>query len=265
MSVDGETLVIGVVGDPVRQVRTPGYLNQLFQHRGSNIICLPLHVSPQDFSTFWAGIRTQKNLIGLGITVPHKKSAMQLCDSLSARARHLGVVNVVRRQADGTLHGDNFDGQSFVKGLVREGFDPHDHDIFVYGAGGAAKAICFALADAGATRISVQNRTESKAVELVRALQQDARFANAQSVSDFVTSASMVINTSSLGMNESDPLPVDPAHLTSDQIVAEVIAKPERTRFLQEAEKINCRTHSGLHMITNQMELIADFIEEGWV
>ena len=259
--VDGETLVFGVVGDPVRQVRTPGYLNPLFQARGRNIICVPLHVSPPDFATFWSGVRAQKNLIGLGITVPHKQSAMQHCDSLSASARHLGVVNVVRRQADGTLHGENFDGQSFVNGLVREGFDPRGHDIFVFGAGGAAKAICFALADAGAARISIQNRTESKALDLVLALRQDAGFENARAATGFEASATMVINTSSLGMNDDDPLPIDPEHLTPGLIVAEVVAKPEVTRLLHAAKEIGCRTHSGLHMITNQMDLIADFIE----
>ncbi len=260
MIVDGETLVFGVVGDPIRQVRTPGYLNQLFQQRGRNMVCIPHHVSRQDFPAFWAGIRAQRNLAGLGITVPHKKNAMQHCDSLSANARRLGVVNVVRRQQDGTLHGENFDGLSFVKGLVSSGFDPAGHDVFIYGAGGAAKAVCFALADAGVARISVQNRTGSKADELVLALRQHAGYAHAHAVSDFIPSATMVINASSLGMNDTDPLPVDPSRLYPEHIVAEVVAKPEITRLLHEARMMGCSTHSGLHMITNQMNLIADFV-----
>ena len=261
MNIDGDTLVFGVVGDPVRQVRTPGYLNPLLHQRGRNIICVPLHIAESDFSVFWAGIRAQKNLTGLGITVPHKETAMRHCNSLGASARRLGVVNAVRRQPDGTLHGDNFDGQSFVAGLVSQGYDPSGHDIFVYGAGGAAKAICFALADARAASISIQNRTKRKAVELAQALQQNADFANAHAVIDFASSATMVINASSLGMNATDPLPVDPARLRPDQIVAEVVALPRITKLLHEAGNLGCPTHSGLHMITNQMELIADFVE----
>ena len=261
MIVDGETRVFGVVGDPVRQVRTPGYLNPLFQQRGSNMVCIPHRVSQQDFPAFWAGIRVQQNLAGLGITVPHKKIAMQLCDSLSANAQRLGVVNVVRRQRDGTLHGENFDGQSFVKGLMSKGIDPGGHDIFIYGAGGAAKAVCFALADAGAASISIQNRTGSKADELAHALQQRAGYTNAHSVTDFTPSATIVINASSLGMNGTDAMPVDASRLYQEQIVAEVVAKPEVTRLLREAESKGCSTHSGLHMITNQMNLIADFVE----
>ena len=124
MSVNGETKIFGVVGDPIKQAKTPTHINAIFKQRGSNTICAPFHISTEGFEEFWRGMKTCQNVIGFGITIPHKKSAMRLCDSLSPRAQKIGVVNVVRHQADGTFHGDIFDGVSFVEGLKAEGFEP---------------------------------------------------------------------------------------------------------------------------------------------
>ena len=131
----------------------------------------------------------------------------------------------------------------------------------MYGAGGAATAIGFALAEAGVESITIQNRTRQHAVELALLIQEQSGYKQISATDRFVDTASMVINASCLGMNEDDPLPIDPSLLNRAQIVAEVVAKPRITKLLQEAEKIGCPIHSGIHMITNQMKLIADFVE----
>ncbi len=261
MRIDGETRLFGVVGDPIRQIKTPARINTIFKARGSHILCIPFHAANNDFTTFWQGIKIIKNVIGFGVTVPHKKSARQLCNSLSPAAERIGVVNVVRRRPDGGFHGDIFDGLSFVQGLKSEGFDPRGHEVFVYGAGGAATAICYALIDAGVRRISVQNRTFKNAEILVKQLQLYDTSSRSIAVHDFNDSATMVINASSLGMNKDDPLPVDPCRLNAKQIVAEVVASPEITPFLSEAKSSGCAVHSGIHMINHQMEILADFVE----
>ena len=261
MDIDGETKIFGVVGDPIKQVKTPTHINSIFQLRGSNTVCMPFHVTSGAFEDFWHGMKACQNIIGFGITVPHKKAAMQLCDTLSPRARKIGVVNVVRRQIDGTFHGDIFDGVSFVAGLKAEGFDPKGHKIYMYGAGGAATAIGFALAGSGVESITIQNRTRQHADDLALLISEQSGFKQIETTDNFVDTATMIINASCLGMNENDPLPVDPSLLNSSQIIAEVVAKPEVTKFLRAAEEIGCPVHSGIHMITNQMNIMADFVE----
>ena len=261
MKVDGNTLLFGVVGDPIQQIKTPLSINAIFEARNSPILCVPFHTSRQGFSDFWQGIKSMHNVVGFGVTVPHKMNAMQMCDSVSATAEKMGVVNAVRRRSDGGFHGDMFDGFSFVQGLMTEGFDPKDHNVYIYGAGGAATAISYALIDAGVSCISIQNRTTERAEILVDKLLRSNNFSNVQVAQSVDRDVTMVINASSLGMNEDDQLPVNPAKLNSKQIVAEVVANPEVTKFLHEAKTKGCAIHSGIHMITHQMEIIANFIE----
>jgi shikimate dehydrogenase len=263
MEINGNTKLFGVVGDPVAQVKTPSHISALFKSRDLNIISLPFHVPAADFSQYWAGMRAAKNVVGFGVTIPHKRNAQQLCDSLGPSAKRTGVVNAVCRRADGGFHGENFDGSSFVDGLKAQGFDPRGQNIYMIGAGGAATAICFALIDASIAQISIQNRTHDLAVNLATKLKDSTGFNNVNAVSVFDLKANIIINATSLGMQENDPLPLDPDLLTAQMIVAEVVAKPEITRMLQLAETKGCRIHSGIHMITNQMEIIADFIVSG--
>ena len=109
-------------------------------------------------------------------------------------------------------------------------------------------------------RICIQNRTVENAITLVASLKELCNFPDLRVAEEFDDNATMVINTSCLGMNENDPLPIDRRRLKSSQIVAEVVAKPEITQLLKQAKEIGCPIHSGIHMITNQMDIIADFI-----
>ena len=261
MRINGSTQIFGLIGDPIAQVKTPGYINKIFEERELNIACIPFHISRDDLSSFWQGISGFKNVIGFGVTVPHKKQAMKFCSSLSASAEKLGVVNVVRRNPEGGgFHGENFDGLSFVNGLKAQGFDPVGHRVYMYGAGGAATAICFALIEAGVQSICIQNRTVENAITLAALLKELCSFNNIRVAEEFDNDATMVINASCLGMNENDPLPIDRRRLKPSQIVAEVVAKPEITELLKQAKEIGCPIHSGIHMITNQMNIMADFI-----
>ncbi|MDB2423153.1 shikimate dehydrogenase [Paracoccaceae bacterium] len=263
MDINGNTKIFGVVGDPVAQVKTPSHINSIFKSRKLDIMCLPFHVPAVNFLEYWAGMRSAKNVVGFGVTIPHKQSAQQLCDSLGPGAERTGVVNAVCRRADGGFHGENFDGPSFVDGLKAQGFDPRGQNIYIMGAGGAATAICFALIDAFVAQISIQNRTHDLAVNLADKLKASTEFNNVMAVRTFDPNANIIINATSLGMQEDDPLPLDPGLLKPHMIVAEVVAKPEITRLLQRAEIKGCFTHSGIHMITNQMEIMADFILSG--
>ncbi|MFT7136518.1 MAG: shikimate dehydrogenase [Akkermansiaceae bacterium] len=256
--IDGNTRIMGVIGDPVAQVRTPEAINPIFAAKGANIQCIPLHISANNLATAFAGLKALETIIGFGVTLPHKQNVLPLCDSLDPVAVEVGAVNVVRREADGSFRGYQFDGLGFVRGLRAAGHNPAGRTCLIIGAGGAARAIVRALLDAGAAQVRITNRTTEKAKALAEATADDRVSAGPPRPA----SGDLVINATSLGMSASDPLPIDPDLIDTTMTVAEVVAKPEFTRLLTEARARRAVVHSGLHMIHHQVDLIATHMLE---
>jgi shikimate dehydrogenase len=119
--IDGSTLILGIVGDPIRQVRAPEVWSALFKANKFNAICTPLHVGASELPAFLTGLKKIQNVVGLIVTIPHKPAAVQHVDILTDRARHVQSVNVMRREPDGRWTGDILDGVGFVKGLLGSG------------------------------------------------------------------------------------------------------------------------------------------------
>ena len=262
MAIDGETRLMGVIGDPVAQVRTPQVINPLFATGGANIICVPMRIRAEDLEAAVAGLRGIESVVGFGVTLPHKEPITALCDSLDPAAATVGAANVVRREADGSFRGYQFDGRGFVGGLKAAGLDPSGRDCLVVGAGGAARAIVHALLDTGARCVGVANRTRAKAEALVAAANATNGDSRARVVPAEPAPGQLVVNATSLGLSPGDPLPLDPHLIDATMTVADVIAHPEHTAFLIEAAARGARTHSGIHMITHQVGLIADHMME---
>ncbi len=260
--VNGDTLIMGVIGDPIAQIRTPQLINPLFAARGANIKCVPFHVAAEDLSSAWESFKSIRNLIGLGVTVPHKTTVPALCDSLDAAAIRVGAVNVVRREADGSLRGYQFDGRGFVRGLLSQGHQPSGRNCLLVGAGGAAAGIAYALEEAGATSLQIANRNVSRAESLASRLNEDLQFEFARTSDPVPQSGDLVINATSLGMEENDPLPVDSDRIDETMLIADVVANPEVTSFLKAARDRGAMIHSGVHMIRNQIDLIAQHMLE---
>ncbi|WP_244529403.1 shikimate dehydrogenase [Rhizobium sp. NFR03] len=262
--IRGTTKLIGIIGDPIAQAKSPAAVNPLFAARGADIVSVPLHVPARDLATIWAGLRAMPNLVGFGITLPHKQTAIDLCDSLDPVAARVGAVNFVRRERDGSFRGYQFDGKGFVRGLQTKGIAINGRDALIVGAGGASVAIAFALIEAGAKGITVSNRTIEKAKALADSVnaafgRNVARAGNAEP-----ETGQLVVNATSLGLNETDALPINPDLLQPGMTLAEVIAQPETTRLLALAAEKGVETHSGMHMITGQADLTVDHICELW-
>lgn len=255
--ISGSTRVYAIIADPIHHVQTPGAMNQLFAARGDDRVMVPFHVSERELGAVVAGLRGIKSLDGFIVTVPHKTAIVELCDSVSDSARLVGAVNVVRRNEDGSLHGDILDGEGFVAGLRQRGIEPAGMSVYLAGAGGAAKAIAFALAGAGVSRLTIFNRTSSKAAELIQRL--GAVFPGTQFLlgSDDPAGHELVVNGTSLGLREDDILPLDVTLLTSSQIVAEIIMQPAITPLLAAAAQKGCRIQDGMPMLLCQIELMA--------
>ncbi len=258
--ITGNTRVYGILADPIHHVKTPQVMNRLFAEIGHDGVLVPLHVSADNLAEAVKGLRAVSSLAGLIVTVPHKTVIPDLCDELTDQARMVGAVNCIRRDADGTLTGAILDGFGFVEGLRSSGIEPRGMKVILAGAGGAASAIAFALADAGVSALTIANRTEARAQDLadrVAAAYPDVTLSTDASA---VAAADLVVNATSLGMREGDPLPLDGAQLHKGQIVAEAIMEPAVTPLLAAAEKVGARTHPGLPMLQSQARLMAEHL-----
>ncbi len=147
--LSGETRLYPILGDPITAVKSPQTLTRGFEARGHNGICVPMQVPQPDLEDVMHGLAPVPNVDGLLITMPHKFAAFRLCASSSERAKLLGVVSVIRRNPDGSWHGDMLDGLAFVKAQIDAGAQPDGARVLLVGAGGAGSAIAIALLEAG--------------------------------------------------------------------------------------------------------------------
>jgi shikimate dehydrogenase len=254
---DGSTRLLGVVGDPIGQVRAPGVWSALFRHNAINALCVPMHVRPPALITFLAGIRTLGNLQGLIVTIPHKPVMLNLLDGLTARARQVGVVNAVAIDADGRTLGDTFDGVGFVAGLHAAGKDLAGVRALVVGCGGVGSSIAFALAADGARDVVVTDLAVDRAEGLAGRLQA-AGFTAVIGGPD-PRGFDLVVNATPLGMRAGDPLPFDCARLAPAALVADVVISHELTPVLAAARERGCFVQRGAVMTDHMIAAMADF------
>lgn len=256
--ITGRTRIFGIIADPILQVKTPEEMNALMAACGEDRVLIPMHVTEAQLENAVGGFRSIQNLDGFIVTVPHKTAIVALCDSLSPAAQMVGAVNVVRRDADGHLHGDILDGVGFVAGLRSSGIEPRGMSVYLCGAGGAAQAISFALGEAGVSHITIANRTHAKAEELINRLAAEFSQLSLAIGSPDPSGHELVVNATSMGLRDSDDYPCDVSLLGADQVVAEIIMQPERTRLLEAASAKGCRIHLGRPMLRCQIKLMAE-------
>ena len=258
--ITGHTRVFGTLADPIHHIKGPQLSNRLFAEHGFDGVMVPIHVRPADLATVLQGLRATQNLDGFIVTVPHKTAMLSLCDTLTETARRIGAVNIVRRLPDGRLHGGQLDGDGFVGGLRSGGIEPAGRSAYLAGAGGAASAIAFALAEAGVRRLTLHNRSTDKAQALrKRLLGSYPRLAISVGSAD-PAGHELVVNGTSLGMHDGDALPLDADRLAPEQTVAEIIMQPAETALMRIAREKGCRVHPGLPMLACQIALMAEFM-----
>lgn len=258
--ITGHTRFLAIVADPVHHVRTPQRINALLSMHGIDAVMVPMQVGEMDLATVMEALRRTKNFLGCVVTVPHKMAALALCDEASDAARQIGAVNVVHRMHDGRLRGGMLDGIGFVEGLRSAGIELTGKAAYLAGAGGAASAIAFALAEAGIRRLTVANRSVDRAAALIARLRARHPDLDAAVGSADPSGHELVINATSLGLRLGDALPLDTAKLGPHQIVAEIIMEPAETALLKAARERGCRVHEGAPMLASQVRLMAAFM-----
>lgn len=258
--ITGHTKLFAILADPIHHVRAPQGINALLRERGVDGVMVPMHVPAADLRTVVAGLRKMPNFGGFIATVPHKTDIVALCDTVSPMVVATGAANAVRREADGTLSADMFDGQGFVVGLRQAGIDLTGRSVYLAGAGGAANAIAFALANEGIARLTVANRTRSRADELLARLSVHKPGLRVEAGTRDPSGHDIVVNATSLGLRPSDALPLDCNRLMSAMTVAEIIMQPRETPLLKAAAAAGCRVQYGQPMLDCQLALMADFL-----
>ncbi|MFK0091893.1 shikimate dehydrogenase family protein [Pseudomonas sp. NPDC090592] len=262
-AISGTTRVFAILADPVAQVKSPQAVNRMASERGENSVLVPMQVAPADLARVVEGLRAVQSIGGFVVTVPHKSAVVDYCDTVSDAVRQVGAANVVTRSTDGRLHGHNLDGLGFVAGLRLGGIEPAGLSVYLAGAGGAACAIAFALAQAGVRSLTVYNRTPAKARQLLERLAEAYPGLATAVGTDNPSEHDLVVNATSLGMREGDALPCDASRLEAGQVVAEIIMEPALTPLLQAAKRQGCQTHPGVSMMEGQLEMIFQTLHRG--
>ena len=256
MILSGKAALAGVMGWPVGHSRSPRLHGYWLEQLGLDGAYLPLAVRPDDLESALRAL-PKLGFRGCNLTVPHKEAALGLCDEADANARRIGAVNTVVVGPEGSLRGRNTDAYGFRQNILQcvaeDGLD-WSFDAgpaVVLGAGGAARAVLSALADAGTPEVRLVNRTRARA----EALMQEMELAG--SVHDWgdgsaLEGANLLVNTTSLGMTGQPPLAIDLAPLPKQALVHDIVYAPLLTGLLEAARARGNPTVDGLGMLLHQ-------------
>lgn len=255
--ITGKTGLYGIIADPIHHVKTPQVVNAVLEARGVDGVLVPFHVPADKLDDAMAGLRQMPNLKGFVVTVPHKTAALEFCDALTPAAEMVGAVNCIRREADGRFIGAALDGIGFVTGLLDAGHRLEGRDVCLLGAGGAGKAIAFALAEAGVARLRILNRSVENADALAARVRSQFPKADILAGTPDQAAGDVIVNATPLGMKHDDPLPLPASCLRPEMLVAEIIMDPAETALMATARKLGASVHPGLPMLKSQAVLMA--------
>ena len=259
MRIDGHSKLAFVMGHPVAHSASPIMHQAAFAATGIHAAYLPWAVPPEHLAGAVQGLRAMQNLLGANVTVPHKEAIVPLLDSLLPEAEAVGAVNTVIPR-EGKLLGDNTDGAGFLAALQQElACEVRNLPAAILGAGGAARAVAMALAQAGASPLILFNRTVERATRLAELVLSRhpacrvtvQRLRRERKIGD-VGDVRLVVNTTSVGLHTTDPPLFDYASLSAPMLVCDLIYSPPETPLLQAARSQGCRASNGLAMLVHQ-------------
>lgn len=243
----------GVIGSPIAHSKSPQLHRHWLQTYGVAGHYIPMDVAHEDLEQV---IRTlpKMGFVGVNVTVPHKETVMAIADLITDRATLIGASNTLIFRKDGKIHADNTDGYGFIENLRSgaPGWEPRSGPAVVLGAGGAARAIVASLSDAGVPEILLTNRTRVRAEKLKDDFGQRVRVIDWVQAGNILEDASLVVNTTSLGMVGKPELRIPLDGLNKNSIVTDLVYAPLKTGLLKAAEEAGCQTVDGLGMLLYQ-------------
>ena len=258
--ISGSTQLFGCMAHPATHVRAPSLFNPIFAEQGTDAVMVPLDITPEGLADAVKGLHAMPQFKGAAVTIPHKMTLAALCDDLGPVARITGAVNAVRFE-NGRLKGDNFDGAGFLNGLIGEGHQLAGKSIVIIGAGGAARAVAYALSCEAIGSLHIYNRTTQKAQDLVNAVKTELPEAAIAVMDELdVSDCDIIVNATALGLKEGDALPCDLEPAKAEALICDIIMSPAETEWLKQAKNRGLACHYGRHMLDYQLSLIGQFI-----
>lgn len=257
--LNGATRLFPIIGDPVIYARSPEVLTRTFAARGHNAASIPLQVPDGALDSVMRGLSLIPNIDGLLVTMPHKFTAFPYCATHTDTSRRFQVVSVMRRNRNGTWHGDATDGRAFVRAQIDQGAQPQGARVLLIGAGGAGSAIALALLNAGVRELIVHDTDAARATQLLASLADIGQNRLRLGPPD-PTGCEMVCNATPMGMAEGDPFPVAAELLDPAIFVGDVVAGHGETPFLQAARARGCRTANGDQMVDAVQDMMVEFM-----
>lgn len=242
----------GVIGDPVGHSLSPRLHGYWLRRLGLAGHYVPLPVAADDLAEVLAAM-PRMGFRGANVTIPHKERALSLAREATARARTIGAANTLVFLPEGGFLADNTDAHGFLENL-RSGapaWSP-SRPALVLGAGGAARAVIYALHEAGVARILLANRTYARAAELAASGPPGVQPLSWSAIADALPGTGLLVNTTALGMAGQAGLDLPWAALDPGTVVSDLVYTPLETGLLRAARARGCVAVDGLGMLLHQ-------------
>lgn len=254
--ISAKTKLYGILGDPIEHSLSPAIQNAALQATGIEAVYLAFRVKKERLKEAVAGIRSL-DVKGVNVTIPHKVDIIKYLDRVDPLAEQIGAVNTVKNE-DGELTGYNTDGLGAIKALKEAAQNLAHKRVILVGAGGAAKAISYTLANEGAN-LTILNRNLLRAKTLAEEIEAktgrtiDYLDLHPDNLEKTLTNAEILVNATSVGMTpKSKETPVDKKFLHPKLVVFDIVYNPLETRLLREAREKGARVVDGLGMLIYQ-------------
>jgi shikimate dehydrogenase len=256
--ISGKTTLIAHIGYPTESFKAPLIYNPWFDAHGIDAVVMPMGVKAEDYPSTLRALFKMTNIRGALITMPHKVTTLALADQVSTTAKIAGAANALRKDDNGRLVADMFDGTGFTRGLRHKGFRFAGAKCLVVGAGGVGSAIAASLAAEGVAALGLYDTNGASAQALTDRLKRHYPRLDVQVGPAVAAGQDLVVNATPLGMNDGDPLPLDITQLEPSTFVGEVVMKREITPFLAAARARGCQIQVGTDML---FEMIPAYLE----
>ena len=249
------TMYAGIIGYPLAHSISPAFQQAAFDHLGLDARYLVWQTPPGHLPSIMEQLRGRDHF-GANITLPHKEEAVTLVDELDTPARYIGAVNTIVNR-DRRLYGYNTDWSGFLRSLKEDaGFNARGSTALVLGAGGASRAVCYALAWEGSARIIISNRTIDRSEALAKELRGVCNKVDVLPwASQLPLHLDLLVNCTTVGLlhtPEQNSSPIDTGQLRPSTLVLDLVYNPLETTLLKGAVQAGCKTLNGLPMLVYQ-------------
>jgi shikimate dehydrogenase len=251
--ISGTTSWLGVMGMPVKHSLSPRLHNFWLAQHNIDAVYLPLPVPPEQLPAIIKAL-PHLGCRGVNVTIPHKEPLLKLLDGVDPLATQIGAVNTVVVQSDGKLWGTNTDAFGFAASVKAAGHALDAGSALVLGAGGAARAVLASLRHAGCRQIYLTNRSAARAETLVQHIGGNIQLIPWLEWPQYLPDVSLLINTTSCGLNGQDDFDLPLDDLPRDAAVCDLVYRPLMTGLLRSAAQADRQVIDGLGMLLYQAQ-----------